>query len=69
MVFGGKTFTLATLYCCKNKTYTEESVQEHGQSLSSDVYQAVAAWEIKQWRAGFIEGGRKAAGLFMNVRR
>lgn len=29
------------LSCGKNKIYTEESIQVHGQSLSSDVDQAV----------------------------
>lgn len=60
---------MVILFHGKSKMYTEESIQVHGQNLSSNVDQAVAAWEIKQWRVGFIEGGREAAGLFMNVRR
>lgn len=39
---------MAILQCCKNKIYTEESIQVQGQNLSSNVDRAVAAWEIKQ---------------------
>lgn len=44
-------------------------MQVHGQNLSSNVDRAVAAWEIKQRRVGFIEEGREAADLLMSVGR